>query len=61
MPFLKGGPVHVDVGFVRQVNLTRSPENSPSLIHILRLQVLSVLNNKNKNMSHTSSKLLFLI
>lgn len=44
MPLLEGGPMHVDVGFVRQVDLTGSFENSPRLINTLRLQVLSVLN-----------------
>lgn len=44
MPLLEGGPLHVDVGFVRQVDVTGSSENSPRLIDTLRLQVLSVLN-----------------
>lgn len=44
MPLLKGGPEHVDVGFLCQVDLARSFEDSPGLIDALRLQVLSVLN-----------------
>lgn len=52
MPLLEGGPLHVDVGFVCQVDFTGSSENSPRLINTLRLQVLSVLN------THTHSVLL---
>lgn len=45
VPLLEGRPLHMDVGFIRQVDLTGSLENGPRLIHTLRLQVLSVLNN----------------
>lgn len=52
VPLLEGGPLHVDVGFVRQVDLTGSFKNSPCLVHTLRLQVLSVLNDTYNNMLH---------
>lgn len=35
----------MDVGFVRQVDLTGSFVNSSGLVHTLRLQVLDVLNH----------------
>ena len=50
VPLLEGGPLHVDVGFVRQVDLTGSFEDGPRLVHTLRLQVLSVLNDTHNNM-----------
>lgn len=52
VPLLERGPLHVDVGFVRKVDLTGSFENGPGLVHILRLQVLIVLNDTYENMLH---------
>lgn len=43
MPLLKGGPLHVDVGFMHQVNLAGSFESRPRFINTVWLQVLSVL------------------
>lgn len=44
MPLLKGGPQHVDIGFLSQVEFARSFKDSSGLIDALPLQVLSVLN-----------------
>lgn len=55
VPLLEGGPLHVDVGFVRQVDLAGSFENSPRLVHTLRLQVLSVLDNAYKIRAHVNT------
>lgn len=44
MPLLKGGPEHVHVGLLCQVDLASSFEDSPGLINALWLQVLSILN-----------------
>lgn len=49
VPLLKGRPVHVDVGFVRQVDFTGSFINRPGLVHALRLQVLDVLRNTRRD------------
>lgn len=53
---LKRGPVHVDVGFVRQVDLTRSPVNGSSLIHTLQLQVLYVLNTQTHTLTLSTDR-----
>lgn len=61
MPLLEGGPLHVDVGFVRQVDLTGPFEDSARLLQTLRLQVLVVLNDTYENVLHTGTHLDFYI
>ena len=59
VPLLEGSPLHVDVGFEHQVDLTGPIEHSPSLVHTVRLQVMNVLSDtqahmKQRSFTHTS-------